>query len=173
MFLNYGASHLTQSFFWTFRNEISQNCVTGKEFNKGYVQYYSPTKILYRYPNTKSKMIKKIKLDGKIVHFELFLPNEIKEFLSKNNIDRNELLNNKNWADYIIEDLEQYEVIDFKKAKIVINYVHIDQNNQIRVNPENFSKGKNIVKSSTINKGDISSGAISNIFSLGYSIFVE
>ena len=118
-------------------------------------------------------MIKNIKLDGKNVHFELYLPNEIKEFLSKNKINENELLKNENWTDYIIEDLEKYEVIDFKKAKIVINYIHIENDNQIRVNPENFSKGKNIVKSSTIIKGNVSNGAISNIFSLGYSIFVE
>ena len=118
-------------------------------------------------------MIKNIKLDGKIVQFELFLPKEIKEFLSKNNINEKELLNNEIWTDCIVEDLEQYEIIDFEKAKIVINYIHINQNNQIRVNPENFCKGKNIVKSSFHTKGDISSGAISNIFSLGYSIFVE
>lgn len=118
-------------------------------------------------------MIKNIKLDEKIVHFELFLPLEIKAFLRKNNIDENELLNNENWTDCIIEDLEQYEVIDFEKAKIVINYIHIDQNNQIRVDPKIFSKGENIVKSSTTSKGSVSNGAISNIFSLGYSIFVE
>ena len=93
-------------------------------------------------PLAKNIMIKNIKLDGKIVHFELFFPNEIKEFLSKNNIDENELLNNENWTDYIIEDLEQYKIIDFEKAKIVINYIHIDQNNQIRVNPENIKKEK-------------------------------
>jgi hypothetical protein len=117
--------------------------------------------------------VKNIKLDGKVVKFELFLPNEIKEFLSKNNIDVNDILNNENWTDYIIEDLEQYETIDFEKAKIIINYIYINQNNQIRVNPEDFSKGKNIVKSSTISKGDVSNGAISNIFSIGYSIFIK
>jgi len=117
---------------------------------------------------TRSMIIKSIKLDEKTVHFELFLPEAIKNFLNKNGIDENELLNNENWNDYIIEDLEQYEVIDFEKAKVVINYIHISQNNQIRVNPEDFSKGKNIVKSSTIDKG-----GFSNIFSLGYSIFVE
>jgi hypothetical protein len=113
-------------------------------------------------------MIKNIKLDGKIIKFELFLPKKIKEFLDKNKIDKKEIFNNENWEGIIIEDLEQYEVINFKKAKIIINYIHITHNNQIRVNPEEFSKGKNIVKSSSFCKG-----FFSNIFSLGYSIFAE
>lgn len=115
-------------------------------------------------------MIKNIKLDGKIVKFNLFLPKVLKEFLSKNKIDKNKLLNNENWTDYLIEDLEEYEIIDFNNAKVVINYIHIDYDKQIRINPKDFSKGKDI-GGGTISKGGNSS--ISENFSLGYSIFIE
>lgn len=116
-------------------------------------------------------MIKKFKLDGKIRYFELFLPPKIKEFLNKNKISENKILNNKNWEDHIIEDLEKYETINFEKAKIVIRYIHINQNNKININPKNFSKGKTIVESSTIVKGG--EYTFSDIFSVGYSIFAE
>jgi len=115
-------------------------------------------------------MIRKINLSGKIVQIEFILLEEIKKFLQKNNIDENQLLKDYSWEDKIIEDLtnENQEIKnDFGKAKLVINYIHISQNNQIRVKPENFAKGKRLIT------GNWTKGSFFEDFSIGYSIFVE
>ena len=91
-------------------------------------------------------MNKDIELDGKIVKIEFILPDEIKKFLEKNNLDENQLLKDYKWEQSIYEDLldENYKVRNnFEKAKLVINYIHITQDNQIRVTPEDFTKQVN------------------------------
>ena len=115
-------------------------------------------------------MIKDIELDGKIVKIEYILPDEIKKFLKKNNIDENQLLKDYKWEQCIYEDLldQNYKVKNnFEKAKLVINYIHINQDNQIRVPPEKFAKGK------SIGGGNWSKGTFFKDFSIGYSIFTE
>jgi hypothetical protein len=115
-------------------------------------------------------MIKDIELNGKILKIEYILPDEIKKFLVKNNIDENQLLKDYKWEQCIYEDLldENYKVRnDFDKAKLVINYIHFSQDNQIRVSPENFAKGKRLVS------GNWSQGTFFKDFSIGYSIFTE
>ena len=115
-------------------------------------------------------MIKDIELDGKIVKIEYILPDEIKKFLKKNNIDENQLLKDYKWEQCIYEDLlnEKYKVKNnFEKAKLVINSIHISQDNQIRVPPEKFVKRK------FIGGGNWSKGTFFEDFSIGYSIFTE
>ena len=115
-------------------------------------------------------MIRDIELDGKIVKIEFVLPDEIKKFLIKNNIDENQFLKSYKWEEYIWEDLlnKNYEIKnDFKKAKLIINYIHIKQNNQIRVPPENYAKWK------YIGGGTWTKGNFSKDFSIGYAIFTE
>lgn len=115
-------------------------------------------------------MIKDIELDGKIVKIEFVIPNEIKKFLQKNSIDENQLLKDYKWEQCIYEDLldKNFKVkSNFEKAKLIINYIHITQNNQIRVAPENYAKGK------SIGGGNWSAGTFFDNFSIGYSIFTE
>ncbi len=115
-------------------------------------------------------MNKDIELDGKIVKIEFILPDEIKKFLEKNNLDENQLLKDYKWEQSIYEDLldENYKVRNnFEKAKLVINYIHITQDNQIRVTPEDFTKGKRLVS------GNWGKGTFFDDFSIGYSIFTE
>ena len=115
-------------------------------------------------------MFKNVNLDGKIVKIEFVLPAEIKKFLRKNNIDEDNLFKNPKWEPYIYEDLldKNYKVRnDFIKAKLVITYIHISQNNQISVPPEKFVKGK------FIGGGNWSKGTFFEDFSIGYSIFTQ
>ncbi len=79
-------------------------------------------------------MIKDVELDGKIVKIEFILPDQIKKFLHKNNLDENRLLKDYKWEQCIYEDLldENHKVRnDFEKAKLVINYIHVTQKNQL------------------------------------------
>ena len=115
-------------------------------------------------------MIKDIELDGKTVKIEFILPDEIKKFIKKNNIKENQLLKDCKWEQCIYEDLldQNYKVKNsFEKAKLVINYIHITQDNQIRVSPNNFAKGK------SIGGGDWCKRTFFDKFSIGYSIFTE
>jgi len=115
-------------------------------------------------------MIKDIELDGKIVKIEFIVPDEVRKFLNKNNIDENQLLKDYKWEGCINEDLsdENYKPRnDFETAKLVINYIHISQDNQIRVHPESYSKGKRL-SSPLWHKG-----SFFRDFSIGYSIFAE
>ena len=115
-------------------------------------------------------MIKNIELDGKIVKIEYVIPDEIKKFLEKNNLDENQLLKDYKWEQCIYEDLldENHKVKNsFEKAKLVINYINITQDNQIRIPPEDFAKGK------LIGVGNWSKGTFFEDFSIGYSIFTE
>ena len=77
-------------------------------------------------------------------------------------------MNNIEWEKCILEDLEKYKTIHFRKMKLVINYIHISQSNQVRVQPKNFAMGKIIVKNSTWTRGTFFGD-----FSIGYSIFAE
>ncbi len=115
-------------------------------------------------------MIKDIELDGKNVKIEYIIPDRIKKFLRENNINENKLLKHYKWDQSIYEDLldENYKVKnDFKRAKLIINYLYINQNNKIRIQPENFAKGK------SISKVNWSKGTFFKDFSIGYSIFTE
>ena len=115
-------------------------------------------------------MIKDMELDGKIVKIEYILPDEVKKFLRKNNLDENQLLKDYKWEQCIYENLldEDHKVKNnFDEAKLIINYIHINQDNQIRVPPENFAKGK------PIGGGNWSKGSFFKNFSIGYSIFTE
>ena len=115
-------------------------------------------------------MIIDVELDGKIVKIELVLPNEVKKFLQKNSLDENQLLKNLEWGRHIKEDLldDNNKILnDFEKAKLFINYIHINQNNQIRIPLKNFSSGKRLVSVSW------TKGTFFDDFSIGYSIFPE
>ena len=115
-------------------------------------------------------MFKDVNLDGKIVKIEFVLPAEIKKFLRKNNIDEDKFFKNPRWEQCIYETLldENFEVRNyFKKAKLVIDYIHIAQDNQIRVPPESFTKGK------CIGSANLTKGFFSMDFSVGYAIFIQ
>ena len=115
-------------------------------------------------------MIIDVELDGKTVKIELFIPDEIKKFLQKNTLDKDQILKNSEWERHIQEDLldDNNKIVnDFERAKLVINYIHIDQDNQIRISPRNFSSGKRLF---SINS---TKGTFSKKFSIGYSIFAE
>ena len=128
-------------------------------------------------------MIKDINLSGKLVEIEFILPEKIKKFLKKNNLDENQILKSHKWEQNLYEDLldKNHQVNnDFEKATVVINYINISQDNQIRVPPEDFAKEEKENKrkkekpirkkigSSTWNKG-----AFFKNFAIGYSIFKE
>jgi hypothetical protein len=113
-------------------------------------------------------MMLTIELDKKEVEFDLFLPEEVKKFLKNNNIKEQPLLKNYAWTEYLIEDLEPVKTINFTKAKVVINHIHIDNSRQIRVAPEDYSKGKVVVKATSWSKG-----TFSDTFSIGFSVFAE
>ena len=111
-----------------------------------------------------------MELDGKIVKIEYIIPNEVKKFLEKNNIDENQLLKDYKWEQCINEDLldENHKLRnDSEKVKLVINYIHITQDNQIRVSPEDFANGKSLVS------GNWTRGSFFKDFSIGYSIFAK
>lgn len=115
-------------------------------------------------------MIKDINIDGKIVKVEIILPDKIKEFLQKNNLDDKKILNDYKWEQCICEDLldKNLEIRkDFEKAILVINYIHITQDNQIRIPSEDFAKGKKICD------GNWSKGTFFDKLSMGYSIFIQ
>ena len=115
-------------------------------------------------------MIIEVKFDGKTVKIKFFIPDEIKKFLQKNALDEDQILKNQKWERYIQEDLlddDNKIVNDFERAKLVINYVHIDQDNQIRISPEDFSSGKRLA---SVNS---TKGTFFENFSIGYSIFTE
>ena len=115
-------------------------------------------------------MIKDIELDGKIVKIEYIIPNKIKKFLEENNLDENQLIKSYKWEQCIYEDLldENHKVRnDFKKARLVINYIYISHDNQIKVSPEDFTKSKLLVSGTWIK------GTFFKDFSVGYSIFTE
>lgn len=88
-------------------------------------------------------MIKNIELQGKIVKIEYILPDKIKKFLRKNNLDENKLLKDGTWKQSLQEDFFQRKV-SFAKAKLVINYLRLTQDNQIRVPLEGLVQGKKV-----------------------------
>jgi hypothetical protein len=112
-------------------------------------------------------MMRDIEIGGKIVQFEFVVPEEVREFLQRNALDENQFLKDYKWEQCILEDVEGVKVIDFGKAKLVINYLHISQDNQVRVSPEQFAKGKKR------GGGNWDKGTFSDIMSVGYAIFVE
>ena len=115
-------------------------------------------------------MIKDVELGGKVIKVEFILPDKIKQFLLDNNLDESLLLEDYKWEQSIHESLldENYKVKNnFQKAKLVINYLHTAQDNQIRVSPQNFVKGK------PIGGGNWAKGTFFKNFSIGYSIFTE
>jgi len=119
-------------------------------------------------------MIKEIEIDGKNIEIEIIIPEEVKKFLEKNKINENRILENPLWEEgHTYEDYDENGVEDgilgknLKKAKVIINYIHITNENQIRVPPENFSNGK-VMKTANISKGDF---APFTEFSIGYVVF--
>lgn len=111
-------------------------------------------------------MINKIKIKGKIFNLNYILPEKIKDFLKNNNINENDLLKDYGWESHIEEDLFDQD-IKGKNLVLVINYIHITQQNQIRLNPEEYAKGKKLVSPSW------TKGSFFQKFSIGYSIFLE
>ena len=111
-----------------------------------------------------------IKLDGKFVKIEYIIPDEIKAFFIKNGMDEKRILKDYKWEQCIYEDLldENHNVKnDFESATLVINYIHINQENHIRVSLKDFAKRK------CVGSGNWVKGTFFREFSIGYSIFTD
>ena len=115
-------------------------------------------------------MMKDIELEDKTFRVEYIIPEEIKKFLQKNKVNLDKIIKNDKWERFIYESLldNKFKLRkDFKKLKVVINYIHVARDNQIRVAPERFAEGKQLCSPMC------SKGVLFKDFSTGFAIFSE